>query len=428
MATMSPAAPPLPPILGLLDVGTSRIACVMLAMGRNAEVPFSVVGFGHQRSHGVKAGVVVDADAAEDALRATVAQAESMAGAQLDTVALAVACGRITSSHFAVGLPLAGLGSEGRSVTSADVDRLLDASRRHAEHDDRITVHANAVGARVDGRPLPGFAIGAWGKQLSLDVHAVTVDQPPVRHLLHVVERCGLRAAVLAPAPIAAALAVTTPEDRARGVVVVDIGGGTTGFAVYAQGALVCAALLPIGSNHLGFDLMRSLGVSATEAERIKKNYGIQPVAHPGAAETIVYQVTGDVPATAIQVQSRQTTRAEISTILTSRLDALLRQVRHRIDQLAIPSHLCGDVVLTGGGSQLSGLPVLASSVLGRPARLAPPLPHTNLPRMLLHPAFAAIAGLGLVYRDRAIGLHFDLPAHVLAPVAVQSVTRRRAV
>ncbi len=425
---MNPVASPLPPILGLLDVGTSRIACAMLATDGTAAAPFTVVGFGHQRSHGVKAGVVVDADAAEDALRATVAQAESMAGARLDTVAVAVACGRIMSSHFAVGLPLDGLDPEGRSVAAADIHRLLDASRRHAEHDDRITLHANAIGARVDGRALPGLAVGAWGKHLSLDVHAVTVDHPPVRSLLHVIERCGLRAAMLAPAPVAAALAVTTPEERARGVAVIDIGAGTTGLAVYAQGALVCAALLPIGGNHLGFDLMRSLGVSATEAERIKKNYGIQPVAHPGATETIVCQATGDVPAMTASVQSRQTTRAEISTILTSRLDALLRQVLHRIDALAIPPHMRGDLVLTGGSSQLSGLPALASAVLGRPARVAPPLPHTNLPRTLLHPAFAGLAGLGLVYRDRAMGLHFDLRAHALAPVAVPAAPRRRAI
>lgn len=425
---MSSTASQLPPILGLLDVGTSRFACVMVATGSAVEQPFSVVGLGHQRSHGVKAGVVVDAEAAEEALRATVAQAESMAGARLDTVAVAVTCGRIMSSHFAVGLQLGAPDSDGRSVVPADVDRLLEASRHHAEHDDRITLHVNAVGARVDGRSLPGLALGAWGKHLTLDVHALTADQSPVRNLLHVVERCGLRVVALAPAPVAAALAVTTPEDRARGVTVIDIGGGTTGLAVYVQGALVCAALLPIGGNHLGFDLMRALGVSSTEAERIKKNYGIQPVAHPGASETIVCQAAGDVPATTAQVQSRQTTRAEISTILTSRLDALLRQVLHRIDPLAIPPHLQGDVVLTGGSSQLLGLPLIAASVLGRPARVASPLQHTNLPRTLLHPAFAAVAGLGFVHRDRAVGLHFDMPAHALTPVAVRSAARRRAV
>ena len=390
---MSIASPDLPSILGLLDVGTSKVVCLVLARCHNAA--YAVAGLGHQRSRGLKASVIVDADAAEDAIRATIAQAEHMAGTRIEDVVIAAACGRLTSTHLAAGLDL-----HGRAVTANDMDRLLHAGRSHAERDDHIALHVNHLGIRIDGNAVGHDSIGRAGRRLEVDVHALSADCAPIRNLLHVIERCQLRTAAILPAPLASALAVTTAEDRHRGVTVIDFGAGTTSLAVFSGGYPAAAHVIPIGSNHVTYDLMRALGTSIAEAERIKKKCATLIVAHPAAEAPVPYLSAGDDHAS-----SKQATRADITTILTSRIDALLRQISERLHQAAIPSRSCGDLVLTGGGSLLDGLAERASTILGRPARLAAFLTSGFMPAAVLQPAFATVIGLESMTRDRRLGL-----------------------
>ena len=394
---MSPYPHQLPPVIGLLDVGTSKIACLMLA--RQCDGAWAPVGFGHQSSRGLKASVVVDANAAEDAVRATISQAEHMAGTALDAVVLSAACGRIASTHAAVGCELDAAGPRGRPVTTADVGRLLVAGRDYAERDDRAALHVDWIAARCDGAPLDpadiGSNTGRACRRLSLDVHAVTADRSPLRHLVHVAERCNQHVVAICPVPLTSGLAVTTDAERALGAAVVDMGAGSTSLALFVCGRLVAVHVIPIGANHITYDLTRALGVSITEAERIKKICAMVDLAHPSAADAISYHAQGNDHA-----HTKQATRAEITTIITSRLDALLRQVGARIEQAAIPQHLTGDVVLTGGGSMLAGIAVRASAILGRPARCTPPARRIGVPDVLLQPAFATIIGMQSLVSD----------------------------
>ena len=382
----------LPQIFGLLDVGTSKVVCLMLARADGGDC--TVIGLGHQKSRGLKASVVVDSEAAEDAVRATVAQAEHMAGVALDAVVMSASCGRLASSHFTVGLDLGG-----RTVASADLDRLVAAGREHVERDDRASLHLNAIGARLDGYVVPGHALGLAGQRLALDVHAVSADGAPLRYLQHVAERCQLTVAAIAPAPLASALAVTDEDDRQRGAVVVDCGAGTTSLAVFLRGSLVAASVIPIGGNHITYDLTRALDTTIIEAERIKKNHAIQSLAQPMQDDAIAYQPRGENRA-----PSKQVTRAQITTIITSRLDALLRQIQQRLEFMGLAAQSNVDVFLTGGGSVLFELAERAGVILGRSVRIVSPLNNGCLPKALLQPAFATIAGLQAIALDPGLG------------------------
>ena len=395
-------APHLPPVFGLLDVGTAKIVCLMLSHRAGS---LKLIGVGHQVSRGLKAGVIVDPDAAEDAVRAAVAQAEHMAGTILTPVILAAACGRMASQHLSAGLDL-----DTARITDADSDGLMDAGRQHAERDDRAVLHLNAIATRIDGQPFTGPASGRRGQHLAVDLHAVAADRSAVRHLLHLAERCQLQVHAMAPAPLSSALAVTTEAERQRGVLVIDLGAGATGVALFVDGLLVAVHVHPIGSNHLTYDLARALGAPLAEAERIKKNCAILGSAQPVPVDTLAYQTVGDDPADSAQGASKQVTRAHISTLLTSRVGPLLEQIQQRLEPLGLAAQRYGDVVLTGGGSVLGGLVSEAHRAFGLPVRVGAPLDDGLLPALLRQPAFATAAGLAAIARNQDFGFRFDVP------------------
>jgi cell division protein FtsA len=413
---MHPAKSPLPPVFGLLDVGTAKVVCVMVA--RDQTGACGVIGLGHQISRGLKASVVVEADAAEDAVRAAIEQAQQMAGIALEHVIISAACGRLGSSHFAAGLDL-----NGRAVTTQDLDSLMSAGRRHIEQDDRSALYLEAMGARLDGHSVPGKAVGLQGLRLSLDLHAVTADRPPLRHLVHIAERCSLNVLGLAPAPLASALAVTSANEREDGVLVIDCGAGTTGFALFVRGTLVAAHVFQVGGNHLTYDLNRTLEASINEAERIKKKYAIERLAHAASVDAFTYQPRGDTHAT-----TKQVTRATMTTIFTSRIDALFQQIAQRLEQAAVPPALVRHVRLTGGGSQLPLLAERAAARLGRPVQTA--IPHTSpsWPLSLCHPAFATAAGLLRLALEPDLGLRLRLVPIPIETTATQPQWHRQRV
>ncbi len=250
------------PAWGLLDIGTSKIAAAIVA-GDGPEV--RVAGVGLQRSKGVKAGVLTDLDAAESAVRAAIGQAERAAGVTLEGVSVSFAAGRLKSRHFAAKTEV----PAGR-VAQADLDRVTAAGRDYAERDGRSLVHLNALGYRLDGAPGAREVRGLAAHQLTADFHAVTADEAPLRNVMLLIERCYLACDGIIAAPYASALAVTTPEEREIGVTVIDIGAGTAGIAFFAEGQLAGVDVVPVGSQHLTFDIARGLRTPLVEAERIK--------------------------------------------------------------------------------------------------------------------------------------------------------------
>ena len=237
-------------VIGLLDIGTSKVACVIVAVPQwraavgLSEVAVRVLGAGVCPSRGVKSGTVFAPPEAEQAVREAVAQAERGAQTAVESVLLAVACGRLRSATFTAETSV-----EGRVVEAADIERLMAAAHRHAEREGRTLLHLNCISYRLDGTGGIGHPLGLAGSKLGADLHAVTADDAPLRNMMHVVERAYLSAAGLVPAPYASALAATTGEERQRGVLCLDIGAGTTSLAAFAHGHLLSCEVVPIGAS-----------------------------------------------------------------------------------------------------------------------------------------------------------------------------------
>lgn len=376
-------------IAGLLDIGTSKVVCLIVAVpngGRTASVfeAARVLGVGHKASRGVKAGVIVDLDEAEHAVRATIAEAERMAGVELEELYVATACGRMRSRNFTAKARI-----DGAAVTGQDVSRLLAAGRRHAEQQARTLVHMNHVGFRLDGAPGLGDPRGMMAGELAVDLHAVTADEAPIRNLIHVIERCYLTVAGLVAAPYASALSVTSDEERRLGLTVIDIGGGTTTLAIFADGQFVYTDAVPVGGNHISFDIARAFNTPLAEAERIKALYGTLVGAQSDDHELISYSLAGDE-----EGSTYQTTKAELADVIRPRVRSMLALVGERIERGGFAAYAGDTVVLTGGGSELTGIADYAAAVTGRKVRVARPQALTALPVGFGSPAFATVLGL----------------------------------
>ena len=272
-------------IVGLLDIGTFKVACLIVAAGERAPsnghagVPGRVIGVGHQRSRGVKAGVITNLDEAEAAVRATIAQAERMAGVTLEEVLVSVSCGRLSSQNFAASAAV-----ESGTVSDDDVERVLAGGRSYAEREGRTLVHLNRIGFRLDGVSGIPDPRGMAARRLAADLHAVTGDEAPIRNLLLVIERCYLNASGLIPSALASAIAATSEEERRLGVTCIDIGGGATTLAVFAEGRFLFTDTVTVGGSHITFDIARTLQTPLAEAERIKALYGTLVGAQIGRA------------------------------------------------------------------------------------------------------------------------------------------------
>jgi cell division protein FtsA len=377
-------------VTGVLDIGTSKIACLIAAVDTEPRAPGAaappprVLGVGHQRSRGVKGGVITDLDEAEQAARLAIAQAERMAGVMLEEVRVSVACGRLKSHNFAATIEV-----ESGVVTEDDLTRLLAGGQVFAERDRRTLIHMNQVALRLDGAPGARDPRGMAARTVAADLHAVTADEAPLRNLLLVVERCHLAASSLVPAPFASAIGVTSDEERRLGVTCVDIGAGTTTLAMFAEGRFLYADAAPMGGNHITFDIARALHTPLAEAERIKALYGTMVSAQSDELDLISYPLSGEDEGVA-----HHTTKAKLGEVIRPRVQGLITHIRERIEACEMGAYAGRCIVLTGGASQLVGFGDFMAGQLGRPVRVACPQSVSGLPPVVSSPAFAAAAGL----------------------------------
>ncbi len=374
-----------PEIIGSLDIGTSKICCLIAA----ATSPPRLLGIGHQRARGIVAGMVVDLDEAEQAVRTAVARAERQAGVTLEAVDLSVSGGQLASTHFAATTTVAtGV------VSDLDLHRLAEGARAYSVREGRALVHMNRIAYRLDASAGIRDPRGMAGRTLVGDIHAVTADDGPIRNLRMLLERCFLTPARFTPAGLASARAVATPEELHQGVTVIDIGAGTTSLAMIREGHDIFVDSLPVGGDHLTYDIRAVLGTSLAEAERIKVLYGTLVEAGSDERDVVTYQRLNDPLAAEAESELYQTTRAHLRQLLVPRVESLLAQVLERLVASGLQGYGGGRIVLTGGGSQLVGLPIFAGRIWSRPVRVALPQPLSGMGSSSCTPSLATAIGL----------------------------------
>lgn len=390
-------------LVSVLDVGTSKVCC-MIARSESARL--RVVGFGHQRSEGIKSGTIVDMDAAESAIRAAVDQAERSAGVTIEDVILSISCGRLKSDNFSASVAITG-----EEVRARDIDRVAGAGRDYAGRDGRVVLHCVSTGYRLDGDTVIDDPRGMIADRLSLDIHAVTADEQPLKNLVLCVERCHLSVAGMTAAPYASGLAAVVEDEAKLGVTCIDMGAGTTGVSVFSEGNFVFSDAIALGGNHVTIDLARSLSTPLEAAERIKTLHGSAFAAASDEREMVSFPLVGENETP----QSNKVSKAHVAQLVQPRVEEILQLVRDRLEAAGLAGMDGQHVVLTGGGSQLTGLPEFAARVLSKAVRPGRPRTLDGLPERGVGPAFSTAAGL-LVFSQRdAAELVPKAPGHYLA-------------
>ncbi|MGE0767726.1 MAG: cell division protein FtsA [Hyphomicrobiaceae bacterium] len=377
-------------IIGALDIGTAKVCCMIAARDRDQPV---LLGIGHQRARGLKSGMVVDADEAERSIRAAVGQAERMAGVSLDRVVASVSCGRVRSASFTARATV-----ETPVVRAGDVDRILGAGEAYPDRSGRTVIQLMRSDWRLDGATGIADPCGLAGRDLAIDLTAVTLDDGPLRNLLGVIERSHLTADRLVASGYASALAVTSEDERRVGTLVVEMGAGVTSLAAFAEGRLVHLETIPVGGNHVTYDLARELVTTVPEAERIKTLYGTLVKAASNDSEIFSYLLAGDD-----QDATHHVSKAFVGGVIEPRISGLVELVAERLTEARLDAHVANRIVLTGGASQLLGLDQVWSRRFSGTVRIGRPLPIGRMLASMCSPAFSTVLGLVGIAREPKI-------------------------
>ena len=391
--------------LSVLDIGTSKVVCLIAHLipaepsealrGRTHRC--RILGIGHRRSTGIKGGSVVDMGEAEDAIRHAVDAAERMAGVQVESVIVNLTGGRLASQLYT-----ATIAAGGRSVSEHDIHRVLEAAASRTERHGRAVLHALPTGFSLDGTRGIRDPKGMIGDSLGADLHVVGCDAAAVRNLMLVVERCHLKVEAAVATPYASALAALVDDEAELGTALVDMGGGTTSMAVFADGRMVHADGFAVGGNHVTMDIARGLTIRLADAERLKTLYGSCMTSPSDERETISIAKVGEDGE-----QPTHLPKSQLVRIIKPRVEEILELVRDRLKAAGFAPQAGRRLVLTGGACQLSGMPEMARRIVSSQARVGRPLGIQGLPESAKSPAFSAAVGL-LVYPQVAAIEHFE--------------------
>jgi cell division protein FtsA len=343
--------------IAVLDVGTSKMCCLI---ARRRDGRLDLMGGGFQLAEGLRAGEIVDAEAAEASILAVVHEAEQQAGRTVQEIVVGISGARPESLLTTVEVQLGG-----RAAGPADVAHALAHARAQARVEGVEILHALPVTITLDGSQPLRDARGMVGERLRIAVHLVRVASAPLHNLLAAVERCHLDIAAVIAAPYAAGLASLSGDEAMFGAVVLDLGAGTTGVARFADGRLQELATLPLGAHHVTQDLAFGLSTGRAQAERLKTLYGSVLVRAGDSRQHLEVPGIGDPAQPPVQIVAR----ARLTEIIRPRAEEIFQLARARIDLDRLP--ITGRrLVLTGGGSQLEGIVELAEETFGMPARM----------------------------------------------------------
>ncbi len=363
-----------------IDIGTTKVCTIV---GEVRETDVHVLGIGIEPSQGMRKGVVTDVNALSAAIMSSVHKAEKSSGYEIGRAFVSVAGGHIESlnSKGAVGI------NNSRGVQLGDLERAMDAARAITLPHGRQILHVIPRNYSLDGQTGLRSPLGMLGFRLEVEAHIVTAATQNIQNLAKCVEDAGVYVDRFILNPLASGDIVLTPEERESGVMVVDIGGGTTDLAMFIDGAVWHTAVIAVGGQHITSDTAAGLHLPSDLAEAVKLKYGHADPNAVSALEAFPIQPFGeDLPS---KVQ-----RTDLAHIINARVAEIFELILKEAKRSGYDGLLKAGIVLTGGSSMLPGIRTVAQNVLKLPVRVAQPENITGMADTLKNPAYSTSVGL----------------------------------
>lgn len=379
-----------------IDVGTAKIATVIASL--KEEGPFSIIGVSTVDSKGIRKGQVVDIEDSIGAISPSLEGAERMAGTSVSSAYISVGGNHISSqnSHGVVAVA-----DPEKEITAHDIERVIDAAKAIQLPSSRHILHVLPRGFIVDGQEGIADPVGMTGVRLEVDTHIVTGGATAIRNLEKCVGELGVVASGMVFSGLAAAQAVLSDTEKELGVIMVDIGGGTTDIAVFAEGALSYSAVIPIGAKNITNDLAIGLRISLESAEKIKLllSRKIKEPALPEHDETTRLRGRQDDemelnPLGLTEDLKKVSRKTLIEGIIKPRLNEIFTMVGLEIKKSGFGGMTPSGLVVCGGGAETVGIAEAARKNLAMPVRIGIPTNITGLVDEIMTPAYATSVGL----------------------------------
>ncbi len=370
-------------IIAGLDIGTTKVSCCIARIDEQNRI--EVIGVGHQQANGLRQGVIIDIESLRNSILNAVNSAEQMANQTIEGVLVNVPSSQHTSQRVRSEINIAGQG-----ITDHDVQRVLTMAQNALVQKDREIIHSIPLGFSLDNNFGIKDPIGMFGHILGVDSHVISAPYNFVRNIVACINRCHLEVLNFVAAPIATALATLVEDEKELGVILIDIGGGTTTLAGYQNGDPIFSEYVPIGGLHITHDIARGLSTPIAHAERLKTLYGSALTSTMDDRETLKVLPIGEMD----ENNFTRIPKSYLINIIRARVEEIFECISRRLNQLGRRETLGKRIVLTGGGSQLAGIREYASTALNRQVRLGRPYAFQGDPKLLTDSSFTTCLGL----------------------------------
>ncbi|QUN43686.1 cell division protein FtsA [Burkholderia cenocepacia] len=367
-------------LLVSLDIGTSKVVAIVAEL--KGEGHYEVIGLGQSESKGLKKGVVVNIEATVQSIQRALEEAELMADCKITNVFMGIAGSHIRSFNSSGMVAI-----KDKEVTQTDVARVIETAKAINIPTDQQVLHILTQEFIIDGQEDVREPIGMSGIRLEVKVHIVTGAVSAAQNIVKCVRRCGLEVNDLILQPLASSLAVLTEDEKDLGVVLVDIGGGTTDIAIFAEGAIRHTAVIPIAGDQITSDIAMALRTPTPDAEDIKVGYGIAKQALADPDEMVEVPGLGERG-------PRTLSRQALAAVIEPRVEELFSLVQQVVRESGYEELLSSGVVITGGASMMPGMVELGEDIFLKPVRIGAPEYAGGLSDVVRNPRYSTAMGL----------------------------------
>ena len=365
-----------------LDIGSGKVCTVVGEVGEDNQI--EIIGIGTAPSLGIRKGVIIDLDQAIQSVKESIESAERMAGIRINSAFVSIVGSHITSVNSKGVIAISG---ESPEITENDIEKVIEAAKAGIVSSENELIHTLTREFTVDGQSGISDPRGMSGARLECKVHIITGSITAVQNLIKCVEEAGLDIEEIIFGTLASSNAILSNAEKELGILLIDIGAGTTEIAIFVEGGLAYSAVLPVGGVQITNDLAVVLRTSIEEAEKIKISYG--SAVEDGASPEKLVEISS-----INGKEKHNVSKKYLVEIIEPRVSEIFNFVGIEVRKSGCYSMIPGGIVITGGSSLLPGISEVAEKVLNLPSRLGRPHYEGELADMINDPSYSEAIGL----------------------------------